>query len=236
MKKILFSMLLATGSCVAFAQVDSVKTTMDNTTTMDNGTMTTTTDYNAYSTYTAIPPDYMGSYVVRDYPMATDVRWRQENDWWHGYYVTNGMPNHVYYNSSGQSFTVALPVRQSWVPETVVTKAVELFGPVIYDINSLKGTGEEEIYTVRLLENGQLSTIWIKEDGTRVLDVYRMETSSENAALNGNMNVQDNTNTNLNTDMNLDKDAKIKIKVKNSDGTETKTKIKDGKVKTKTDD
>lgn len=233
MKKIIFSMLVAGFSCAAFAQVDTVISTNTDA-TVTNGTITTTTDYNAYSTYIATPPEYMSSYVLRDYPMATDVKWRQENDWWHGYYMNNGVPNHVYYNSAGQTFTVALPVRQSWIPETVISKAVELYGPVIYDINTMKGTNNQEIYTVRLLENGQLSTIWIGEDGTRIMDVYRMETSTENAALS--TDVQTTPATPTSTEMNIDKDTKMKIKVENSDGTETKTKIKNGKVKTKTDD
>lgn len=227
MKKIIFSMILAGSGCVAMAQTDSMYVTND-------GVLSTTSDYNAFSTYTAIPPDYMSSYVLRDYPTAADVKWRQENDWWHSYHVVNGVPNHVYYNAAGQTFNVALPVRQSWVPETVVSKTVELFGPVVYDINAVRGTGTNEIYTVRLLENGQLSTVWIDANGNRVMDVHRMETSSENAAL-GTGTYQTTTPSSVET-MNFDKDTKVKIKVENSDGTETKTKIKNGKVKTKTDD
>src|SRR5690606_4261391 len=101
---IFFSVFLAGSSCVALAQVDSMKTTMT-----DDGIMVTTTDYNAFSTYTATPPLYVNSYILKDYPTATDVRWRQEGEWWHSYHVNNGMPVPVYINDAGESFNVALP-------------------------------------------------------------------------------------------------------------------------------
>jgi len=251
MKKIFMTMLVAGSSCAVFAQEDSMRTTagtMGDSTVITtdpsmnaNGSMTTSSDYNAFSTYTAMPPEYMGSYVLRDYPGATDVKWRQENDWWHGYYVTGGTPSHMYYNTAGQTFTVALPVRQSYVPETVVTKAVEMYGPVLYDISTIKGSNKEDVYAVRIIENGQLSTVWIGEDGNRVMDVYRIETSSDNAAMDnqsmqtgvttdGTITTDAGTNMNTTTEGN----TKTKIKTKNSDGTETKTKIKSGTVKTKT--
>jgi len=253
MKKLFMTMLVAGSSCAVFAQEDSMRTTMgtvgdSSVITTDpsinaNGSMTTSSDYNAFSTYTAMPPEYMGSYVLRDYPGAADVKWRQENDWWHGYYVTGGTPAHVYYNTAGQTFTVALPVRQSYVPETVVSKAVEMYGPVLYDINTIKGSSKEDVYAVRIIENGQLSTVWIGEDGNRVMDVYRIETSTDNAAM-GTENIQPGVTTeaSMTTDagssanMNVSTDGatKTKIKTKNSDGTETKTKIKSGTTKTKT--
>jgi hypothetical protein len=244
MKKIVLAALLVGSSYAVFAQTDTSVTNKTNTTntTMDNGmnnTMMTTADYNAFSTYTATPPDYMHSYVLRDYPTAADLKWRQEGDWWHGYYLNNGMPSHVYYTTGGNTFTVALPVRQSWVPDDVVSKAVTLYGPMLYDINTVKGTNSQDIYTIRILENGQMSTVWMDANGNKALDVYRMETTSDNAAMGtGTTEVQTSTTTEVNTstDMNMNnsKDTKTKIKVKNADGTETKTKMKDGKVKTKT--
>jgi hypothetical protein len=224
MKKTFLAMLMAGCSCGVFAQEDSVKTTM-----MDN-TLTTTSEYNAFSSFTATPPDYVHSYVIRDYPAATNLHWRLDNnDWWHAYYLDNNMPMHVYYNTGGNTYTVSLPVKQTWVPDAVVTKTVQLYGPVLYDINTIKGTNKEDIYAVRILENGVASTVYLDANGNRVMDVYRMETTTDNAA----MDTQPmQTEMKVETDMNnVDK---MKVKTKNADGTETKTKTKNGKTKTKT--
>lgn len=233
MKKAFLALLLAGCTGAAFAQVDSLA--KDTTDQNMNNSLTTTEAYNAYSTYTATLPTYMESYVVRDYPAATGVRWQQVGDWWHGYYVNNGVPTHMYYNGAGQTFTVALPVRQSLIPETVTAKAIDMYGPVLYDITKMKGTTGQDIYHVRILENGVLSDQYMDENGNKVIDIYRIDVAD--AELN-KMNASPDTQTmstenNVTTDMN--KDAKMKIKTKEADGTKTKTKIENGNVKTKKD-
>src|SRR5215208_1041036 len=134
MKKTFLALLLAGCSGGLFAQDDSLA---------NKTTLSSDMSYNAYATFTATPPNGVQTYMLRDYPTATDVHWQMVGDWWHGYYLTNGQPTHVYYGTSwhvptaGQSFTVALPVRQSLIPETVTSKAVQLFGPTLYDINTV---------------------------------------------------------------------------------------------------
>jgi len=223
MKKTILAMILAGSSCAVFAQEDSAK----------NVTLMTTSEYNAYSTFTAMPPTDVHSYIMRDYPAATDLHWRMENtDWWHAYYLdNNGMPMNVYYNMRGNTYTVALPVKQTWIPDAVVTKAVQLYGPVLYDISSIKGSDKQDIYAVRILENGMTSTIWMDENGNKVMDIYRVEpvvTETMNTEV-----VPAGTEVKTETDMNST-DTKTKVKVKNDDGTETKTKTKNGQTKTKT--
>ena len=234
MKKTILAMLLAGSSCSVFAQVeDSLKNTMT-----DN-TLTTTSEYNAYSTFTATPPNYVHSYILRDYPTATNLHWRLDNtDWWHAYYIDNAnMPMHVYYNTGGNTYTVSLPVKQTWIPDAVVSRSVQLYGPVLYDINMVKGTNKQDIYAVRILENGVASTVWMDENGNKVLDVYRVETATtDNATMSTEMN-QTSTEMKVKTDMNTNNtETKTKVKTEHSDGTETKTKTKtkEGKTKTKT--
>ena len=220
MKKTFLAMLMAGCSCAVFAQEIT-------------GTLSTSSSYNAYGTFMATPPVTVQNYVVRDYPTATKIYWQQSSpDLWHGYYVTNGQPTHLYYPISfhvptaATSFTVALPVRQTLVSEDVVAKSIELFGPTMYDINIVKGTNKQEVYVVRTLENGQLSSQYIDADGNRVLDIYRVETEDDHAAMTTDPPV-----TTVDT-MNDDA-SKVKIKTKTSDGKETKTKMKNGKIKTK---
>ncbi|HEY0354877.1 MAG TPA: hypothetical protein VGC29_01655 [Flavisolibacter sp.] len=236
MKRTILAMLLVGSGCAVFAQDDSLRMS----TTSDNTAMTTSTEYNAYGAFTATAPDYVSSYVVRDYPAASDVKWRQAGEWWHGYYIENGQPNHVYYNNAGQTFRVAIPVRQSLVSEDVVTKIVDLYGPMVYDVNTIKGTNGQEIYHVRLLDNGQIVHQYLNADGTKAIDIWRTDVADPE--LHSGMNVNSAGTTEVETESNI-KEMKIKrdgdelkIKTEYKDGTETKTKIKDGKVKTKKDD
>jgi hypothetical protein len=146
---------------------------------------------------------------------------------------------HIYYNTAGLTYNVSLPVRQSWIPDAVVSKSVEMFGPGLYDINTVKGTNKQDLYLVRTLENGQLATHYIDETGAQAIDIYRVETVDNNAAMNASgMDQSVNTNSST-TDSNMTdmktQGTKVKIKTKTSDGKETKTKMKDGKVKTKED-
>lgn len=232
MKKTMFALLFVGGSCAAFAQEDSVLATTTNT------AMTTSTEYNAYSAFTAAAPDYVNSYVIRDYPLATDVRWRQHGDWWHGYYVENGAPMHVYYNNAGQTFRAAIPVRQSLVPDDLVTKVVDLYGPMVYDVNRIKGSSGQDVYHVRLLDNGQIVHQYLNADGTNAIDVWRIDVADESlhSGMNHSATETESTESNI-KEMKIKRDGdELKIKTEYKDGTETKTKIKDGKVKTKKDD
>jgi hypothetical protein len=241
MKKTFLAMLLAGSSLAVFAQTDSVKVQTDMTNPNTTGSMTTNSSYNAYSTYTATLPTGMETYVMRDYPAATGIRWQQSGDWWHGYYVNAGMPVHLFYNERGQTFTAALPVHQSYVPDAVISKAIDLYGPVMYDINHIKGTSGQDVYLVRILENGQLSSQYMAEDGSKVIDIYRTDVADKDLntmsvttpATTTDSNVT-TENAKVTTDVNVVDDAtKMKTKTKEADGTKTKTKMENGKVKIK---
>ena len=267
MKKTILAMLLAGSSCAVFAQNDSMNRnngtmnnnwnngTMNNA-SMNGNTLNSNTSYNAYGTFAATPPNYVSGYVLRDYPAATDMHWQQSADWWHGYYMNNGQPTHVYYNSAGQSFNVALPVKENLIPDAVVSKANQMWGPTVYDITTVKGSQGQDIYLVRTIENGQLSSQWMGSDGNKVIDVYRMETSGpmNNGSMNTTTNSTDNTTTtsdqmntttteqSATTDNGSDvsDDAavktgkdKLKIKTKTADGKKKVTKVVNGKVTTK---
>jgi hypothetical protein len=180
--------------------------------------------------------------------MATNLNWQQNNDWWHAYYLNGTEPMNVYYNNAGQTFTVSLPVKQSLIPDDVSNRAIQNWGPEIYDIVALKGAQGQDIYQVRIIENGTVSSQYMDADGNKVIDIYKDD--SNNSAF-GNMpasNSQDmNTDNSSNsmqtsnsTDVNSSgqnmEEGKLKIKTKTSDGKKTKTKIENGKVKTKTDE
>ncbi|MGZ5287595.1 MAG: hypothetical protein ACXWB9_10440 [Flavisolibacter sp.] len=230
MKKTMFALLFVGGSCAVFAQDDSAMASTTNT------AMTTSTEYNAYSAFTAAAPDYVNSYVIRDYPLSANVKWRQHGDWWHGYYVENGSPMHVYYNNAGQTFRASIPVRQSLVPDELVTKVVDMYGPMVYDVNRIKGLSGQDLYHVRLLDNGQIVHQYLNADGTNSIDVWRIGIADESLHSGMNHSATESTESSI-KEMKIKRDGdELKIKTEYTDGTETKTKIKDGKVKTKKDD
>src|SRR5689334_14060933 len=119
MKKTILAMMMAGSVVAASAQTDSMNRNMSDTTA--GNTAVSSGSYNAFGTYNAIAPDYMETYVLRDYPGATNIRWQQNGDWWHGYYMNNNQPTHLYYTSSGATFTAALPVKQNMVPDDVIS-------------------------------------------------------------------------------------------------------------------
>ena len=234
MKKAILSMLLVGGSYALFAQ-DS---TLNNTSTNN----ASTSNYNAYGTTSVNIPYMVQRSYTATYPNNTNTVWMQKGDWYYTTTNNSGHYTHLYYDSRGTSWTVGLPVIQTYVPDDVIGRVSNMFGPAIYDITTLHGMDNKTIYQVRTIENGQVVAKWIGEDGSAITDPYRIETATidmNNQSLNTTTNntaVEANTSTNnVNTNTDMNTGGKTKIKVKNSDGTETKTKIKDGQVKTKTD-
>jgi hypothetical protein len=184
------------------------------------------------------------------------VNWQQSGDFYHGTYLTNGRYNHVYYNMAGATYTVSLPVTQTWVPDDIINRASSMYGPTIYDLTTLKGSNGQNVYQIRTVENGQMRTQYITDDGSTVMDYFRVDSSS--AMSTGSYSGMDGTNTTTTittdgtvttentttttdnsstiTDMKVkSKDGKTKIKTKTADGKTEKTKIKDGEIKSKQD-
>jgi hypothetical protein len=138
-----------------------------------------------------------------------------------------------YYGTSAQSYFVALPVRESLTPEDVVSRARTMYGLGVYDINRVKAANMEYVYHVRLLDNGQVRSIWLSEQGDEVAaaDVFRSADVANNDIIN-EVNTSTSTDANAAMDTNasgISNDTKIKIK--SSDG--TKIKSKDGEIKVK---
>jgi len=265
MKKILLSTVLAASSWTLFAQ-DTTNRTNSNTTTNQqmntstnqstsnqmSSTTTTTSNYNAYAV-----PNYVQANFQTQHPNVTNLAWdRSTADWYHGYYSdANGRYTHIYYSTDPYynvkyypervtGYIVSLPVLQTFVPDAVVTTAINQYKQNLYDITAMKGNNNTDMYVVRVMDNGELKSMWMDANGTALTDYWRIEeqpmttdvststTTDTNAAMDQNST---NTNSSMNTDMNkTNADAKTKTKTKMSDGTETKTKTKNGQTKTKT--
>lgn len=237
MKKTILSLLLIGSSCMVFAQVDSTRrnntNTYDSTRSMNNATMngdstgmnnmnnmnnnmnnmnrdssmSSSGAYNAYGTTSVNIPYRAQLNVQKDYPSANNITWTRSGDWYQGTYMNNGRYSHIYYNDRGDTYTVSMPVTETYVPDDIMNKVTTMYGPMVYDVTMMKGDSGQSIYQIRTLENGQVKAQWIGDDGSTVMDPFRSDintnmSSSSNAAMdNGNMD-SSSMNNNMNNNMN----------------------------------
>jgi hypothetical protein len=83
------------------------------------------------------------------------------SDWWYATYKNeNNRIVRVYYNTQpwymmrGESFKASLPVFNTYVPDVVVTNAINTYGNDLYSITRRVSNGNEEVYHVTLIKNG----------------------------------------------------------------------------------
>jgi hypothetical protein len=145
MKKIFCAaMIMAAAYTVSAQQVASYKTTTDDF------------DYSAQ-----VPTEIRANFQA-SYPTATTVTWMpMSTDWWYATYKTdNNRIVRVYYNTQpwymmrGESFKASLPVLNTYVPDVVVTNAINTYGNNLYSITRRLSTGNEEMYHVTVIKNG----------------------------------------------------------------------------------
>jgi hypothetical protein len=243
-----------------------------NTTNLNNNTTSgqmynSTTNTSNYSAYGI--PNYVQSNFQSQHPNVSNLAWTTSTaDFYHGYYSdpTSGRYTHVYYSTDPYynsqyyperitGYTVSLPVLETWVPDQVVTTALNQYKQNLYDIAAMKGNNNTNMYVVRVIDNGELKSMYMDSTGGAVTDYIRTEEQANmnNGTMNnGNMNMNNGTNSNSSisndtngtidnsttgttSDMNnTNTDVKKKTKTTMSDGSQIKTKTKNGKTSTKT--
>jgi len=145
MKKIFFAALILTTAYIVNAQEVVMNKTAANE--LDNSSQVPAT----------IRTNFQASY-----PNATTVTWMpMTEDWWYATYKTdNNRIVRVYYNTQpwymmrGESFKASLPVLNTFVPDAVITNAINTYGNNLYSITRRLSTGSEELYHVTLIKNG----------------------------------------------------------------------------------
>jgi hypothetical protein len=229
-----------------------------NTTTGMNGTtnLNSTGSYGAYGTAASVnvPLNVQSSFQA-NYPLAagTTVTWQQANpDWWRAAYGASGQYNNVMYNQAGQSFIVAVPVLQTYVPQEVVDKAYQMHGINLYDITEMRSSiannyysqnslstanaGTASIsptyYMVRYFDNGMLQAEKINADGTAFMDTNmnnQLNSTSSNAAM-------DNSSSTEWSDSSHHPSATMSSTTTTTTTTTTDQTMSGGKTKVKTKD
>jgi len=129
-------------------------------------TMTRTSTNFAYDVPAVIVTNFQ-----TNHPTVTQVtRMPMNDDWWYATYTTeDNMINRVYYNTQPYyldketSFTVALPVLNTYVPDQIVREAVSKHGNNIYRITAGKLNGNDQTYYVTLIRNGQSEIVTLHD-------------------------------------------------------------------------
>ena len=118
---------------------------------------TTNVEFNSSQVPVTIKTNFAASY-----PTATTVTWTpMTSDWWYATYKgDNNRIVRVYYNTQpwymmrGESFKASLPVLNTYVPDAVVTNAINTYGNNLYSITRRLSNGNEEVYHVTVIKNG----------------------------------------------------------------------------------
>ena len=216
----------------------NANTTTDMNTVNDNsaGSSVSSSSYNAYGTVAVDVPSTVRYSFQKDYPTVTNAQWYQTpNGQLRVMYkdANNQDMDVYYYGNSAQSYMVSLPIMQSFTSEDIVAKAKSMFGLNVYDINRVKAANEEYVYHLRLLNNGQMKSVWLSEQGTEVASTDVFRTADANADIIEETNTTTNstnpvtenktpdpaaTNTNTNSDGNTSKEMN---KATNQENTNT---------------
>jgi hypothetical protein len=137
----------------------------------------TTTDFD----YTSQVPTTIRTNFQASYPTATTVTWMpMTNDWWYATYKTDSNRIvRVYYSTQpwymmrGESFKASLPVLNTFVPELVVTNAINTYGNNLYSITKRLSTSNEELYHVTVIKNGVSEVIVMNGQGVVYTDLNK---------------------------------------------------------------
>ena len=165
----------------------------NNNATMDgtaNPAMSSTTT----TTYELNVPASIKTSFSTSYPAITTSSWYQSGDWYVARYVENGQINQVSYREDGTVRNAMMsPLRKSFVPDEIVSQAIQKYGASLYAIGSSKGANGQDMYNVTLIENGQSRTEWMNTDGSTADNHFRTAEEATMSVDHNNMSGQEQT-------------------------------------------
>ena len=133
--------------------------------------------------YSAQVPTTIKTNFQASYPNVTTVTWMpMTNDWWYATYKTdNNRIVRVYYNTQpwymmrGENFRASLPVLNTFVPDVVVTNAINTYGNNLYSITRRLPSGTDEMYHVTVIKNGVSEIVLMNGQGVVYNDMNKGE-------------------------------------------------------------
>ncbi|HEX7845914.1 MAG TPA: hypothetical protein VF476_08960, partial [Chitinophagaceae bacterium] len=147
MKKVVLAAILISAAYVMSAQEPVIYTTT-----------TTTTTVRSDVDYTSQVPATIRTNFQLTYPAVTEVKWMPVNDWWYATYKDdNDMIVRVYYNTQpyylgkNESFRMALPVLNTYIPDDIIAAAINNYGNELFSITAAKPDETGQTYHVTLI-------------------------------------------------------------------------------------
>jgi hypothetical protein len=204
----------------AATNMDSTRngsTNLNNNSTNTNGSMNmppanqsmnnSTVDLATSGSYQLNVPASVQTQFTTSYPQVSGTRWQQSGDWYVARYVDNGVIRQVSYREDGKTLSsIASPIRKSYVPDEIVSQAIQRYGANLYAIGTTKGSNGQDIYSVTLIENGQARTDWMNTDGSAAADHFRQsdntvmtQSNQQSASEESNVTTQDSSMNTTNT-------------------------------------
>ena len=112
--------------------------------------------------YSAQVPVSIKTNFETTYPAATLVTWMPVGEeWWYASYKTdNNRVTRVYYNTQpwylmrNGGFKASFPVLNTFVPDQVITNAINSYGNNLYSITRRLPNGTDEMYHITFIKNG----------------------------------------------------------------------------------
>jgi len=168
-----------------------------------NGSMNSSGSYSAYGgTAVANLPANVQTRFGQDFPAGANNQysWNQYGDWFHTHYISGGRLWQYFYSQRGDGYALVLPVIQTYVPENIISSAIQKYGSSLYSIAMVKTNNGNNAYQIGLLQGGQMNMQYLDENGATVADVWRVDTTGSmqstqsNAAMGQDTGRQDMNN------------------------------------------
>jgi len=125
-----------------------------------------------------VPASIRANFAANN-PTTATVTWMpMTSDWWYATYKSdNNRIVRVYYNTQpwymmrGESFKASLPVLNTYVPDVVITNAINTYGNNLYSITRRLSNGSDEVYHVTVIKNGVSEIALMNNQGVVYTDV-----------------------------------------------------------------
>lgn len=142
-------------------------------------TYKTTTSEVDYSSQ--VPASIRANFAANN-PTTATVTWMpMTSDWWYATYKSdNNRIVRVYYNTQpwymmrGESFKASLPVLNTFVPDLVITNAINTYGNNLYSITRRMSNGNEDMYHVTVIKNGVSEIALMNSQGVVYTDIKKL--------------------------------------------------------------
>ena len=133
---------------------------------------------NEFDYSSQVPASIRANFAANN-PTTATVTWMpMTSDWWYATYKSdNNRIVRVYYNTQpwymmrGESFKASSPVLNTYVPDVVITNAINTYGNNLYSITRRVSKGNDEVYHVTVIKNGVSEIALMNSQGVVYTDV-----------------------------------------------------------------